>query len=267
MPLAHKWDPKEYNCYSSHQKQWGMELIAKLGLNGTERLLDLGCGDGKVTSEIARRLPKGSVVGLDISQEMVEYAIENYPPELYSNLRFQIGDAANLQFNEEFDIVFSSAALHWVKEHRPVLEGIKNALKPGGLAFLQMGGSGNASDLVGAFGSVMSMPHFQMHFQNFEFPYATHQPSEYTDLLEDAGLEAERVEFRPKVMSYDDVADFVGWLRTTWMPFVEQVPESMRDELLDQVVEVYLQRNPADYRGRVKVMMLRLEVEAIKPAG
>ena len=266
MPLAQKWNPKEYYNYSGHQKQWGMELIAKLNLNGDERLLDIGCGDGKVTSEIARRLPQGSVLGLDISQEMVEFAIESYPPELNGNLRFMFGDACRLEFDAEFDIVFSSAALHWVKDHPPVLEGIKKALKPGGLAFLQMGGSGNASDVVGAFGSVMALPHFQMHFQNFEFPYSTHQPSEYADLLEDAGLEAERVEFRPKVMTFEDVADFAGWLRTTWMPFVEQVPEAMRDELLDQVVEVYLQRNPADYRGRVKVMMLRLEVEAIKPA-
>jgi trans-aconitate 2-methyltransferase len=79
MALAHKWNPREYNCYSSHQKQWGMELVAKLSLHGNERLLDLGCGDGKVTSEIARRLPQGSVTGLDISREMVDFAIENHP--------------------------------------------------------------------------------------------------------------------------------------------------------------------------------------------
>jgi trans-aconitate 2-methyltransferase len=187
-------------------------------------------------------------------------------PQDNPNLNFKLGDASELNYNEEFDIVFSSAALHWVKDHRPVLAGVRKALRPGGLAFLQMGGSGNASDVIGAFGSVMAMPHFQMHFKQFEFPFSTHQPSEYADLLEDAGLEAERVEFRPKVMSYNDVDGFVGWLRTTWLPYVQQVPEAMRDELLEQVAEVYLQRNPVDYRGRVKVMMLRLEVEAIKPA-
>jgi trans-aconitate 2-methyltransferase len=106
----YKWDAGDYSRNSSSQQEWARELIGKLQLRGNERVLDIGCGDGKVSAEIAAWVPQGSVVGLDISREMIDYARQNFPSDTHSNLEFVLGDASNLNYVQEFDVVFSNAA-------------------------------------------------------------------------------------------------------------------------------------------------------------
>src|SRR5512133_3316891 len=134
------WNPSDYAQHSSAQQIWARELIAKLHLAGHERVLDIGCGDGKVTAEIASAVPRGSVVGIDNSTDMIGYAKAAYEA---GNLRFQVADAAALPFQAEFDVIFSNACLHWIYDHKPVLAGIRRSLAPGGRVLLQMGGKGN----------------------------------------------------------------------------------------------------------------------------
>lgn len=83
--------------------------------------MDIGCGDGKVTAEIAELLPGGSVMGIDISEELIRFTRKNFPPEKYLNIAFELMDARNMNFHSEFDVVFSNVTLHWVMEHLPVL--------------------------------------------------------------------------------------------------------------------------------------------------
>lgn len=109
------WDPNLYSSNSSAQKNWGLELLAKLHFKGNERVLDVGCGDGKLSAEIARNLPDGSVLGIDLSEEMITFARNHYPTEKFPNLAFMQTDARKLTFDSEFDIVFSNAVLHWIK--------------------------------------------------------------------------------------------------------------------------------------------------------
>ncbi len=126
------WNAADYHTSSPAQYQWAQELIAKLGLAGNERVLDIGCGDGKVTAEISRHLPEGKVTGVDNSPEMIRFAFDHFPRTEYRNLTFVRMDARELSFLEEFDVVFSNAALHWIPDHKPVLTGIARSLHPGG---------------------------------------------------------------------------------------------------------------------------------------
>ena len=145
---TYNWNAKDYEKNSQTQQKWARELIEKLSLKGTEKVLDVGCGDGKVTAEIANSVCDGLVIGVDSSRTMIELASEQYPSSIYPNLSFKIMDASNLSFEECFDIVFSNAALHWVKNHKPVVEGLFKSLKPGGKILLQMGGKGNARHVL-----------------------------------------------------------------------------------------------------------------------
>jgi len=145
---TYNWDAKDYEQFSQAQQKWAKELIGKLKLNGVEHLLDLGCGDVKISAEIENIIKSGSVVGVDSSSAMIELARNRYPSSKYPNLSFQIMDAVNLLFVEQFDLVFSNAALHWVKNHKPVVEGLVRSLKPGVKILLQMGGKGNAEGLL-----------------------------------------------------------------------------------------------------------------------
>jgi trans-aconitate methyltransferase len=253
------WNATDYAKNSSEQQKWARELIAKLHLRGDERVLDLGCGDGKVTAEIAHQLPRGEIVGVDLSQEMIDFAIATFHQP---NLRFERADARALNFENEFDVVFSNAVLHWVYDHEPALRGIRGSLKPGGRILLQMGGRGNAADVLETVTELTRDPRWSQYFTDFSFRYGFHGPEDYTRWLLDAGFDPRRVELIPKDMIHATRERFAGWLRTTWMPWTDRIPEQMREMFIDEVVDRYLRVHAADADGRVHVAMVRLEVEA-----
>lgn len=100
----HRWGPEEYKRCSSAQHLWESALISSLTLLGGEAVLDIGCGDGKVTAELSSLVPRGRVVGLDSSQEMIDFAMRSFPSSEHSNLSFRFGDAMGTDFSEEFDL-------------------------------------------------------------------------------------------------------------------------------------------------------------------
>jgi trans-aconitate 2-methyltransferase len=262
---TYNWNAEEYLEASSEQQKWAAELIEKLRLKGDENLLDIGCGDGRVTAEIARRLPDGGAIGVDASENMIVFARRRYGPEKYPNLKFQIEDARALPFQNEFDIVFSNAALHWVREHLSVLEGIRNALKPGGRTLLQMGGAGNAAAVLAVFDSMIEINEWKEYFLDFIFPFAFYSVSEYQELLEKVGLKSVRVELKPKDMTHGGAEGLAQWISATWLPFVERVPEEKRKQFVAEFVRRYIEKHPPDEHNFVHVPMIRLEIEALKP--
>lgn len=261
--MMYKWDANDYEHNSSAQQSWAEELINKLQLQGCEKVLDIGCGDGKITALIAARLPQGEVVGLDLSSEMIAYARQRFPASSYPNLKFMAGDAGKMEFTEEFDLVFSNAALHWVVDHVPVLYGMARSLKPGGKALLQMGGRGNAQAILDLVNEKASSGRWSGFFKDFVDPYGFYSPDEYKPWLEAAGLSSHRVELIPKDMVHGREG-LAGWVRTTWLPYTQRIPVEQREEFIEEVVDDYLRLYPPDKDGHIHVQMIRLEVEAYK---
>jgi len=260
---AYQWNALDYEKNSSQQQLWARELIAKLQLEGDEHVLDVGCGDGKVTAEIAARLPRGSVLGVDKSGEMIALARQRHAVEAHPNLRFQVEDVSRLPFEAEFSLVFSNAALHWVSDHHPVLQGIARSLKPGGRILLQMGGQGNAVYIREAIDSQMELDPYAPYFASFVFPFGFHSPEDYKIWLGEAGLKPLRVELIPKDMVHAGLSGLEGWLRTTHLlPYTQCLPEELREPFIAQVAAVYLARFPLDEQQQSHVRMVRLEVEA-----
>ncbi len=258
------WDAIDYEKHSQAQQKWGRELIEKLNLKGTEDVLDLGCGDGKVTAEITGYVRNGSVVGIDNSIDMVDLAAERYPRSAYPNLTFRLMDAGELEFGECFDVVFSNAVLHWVKDHNPVVKGLFNSLKPGGKILLQMGGKGNARPILSVLEETLAMPEWKPYFDNFSFPYGFYGTEEYKAMLLENGFKINRLELIPKDMEHDGKDGLKGWIRTTWLPYTEQVPEEKRDEFIEAISTRYIESVAADSKDKIHVAMERIEVEAEK---
>jgi len=259
---VYEWDAEDYRDWSSQQKEWGRELLAKLHIKGDERVLDIGCGDGKLTAEIAERLPQGSVMGIDSSEEMIRLASETYPTDTFPRLSWRVMDARRLDLEEEFDVIFSNAALHWIKDHQPVLSGIRRSLVPGGRTLLQMGGRGNASNVVEILAEILGREEWNRYFHHFSLPYGFYGPEEYREWLKEAGLTPVRVELVPKDMVHQGREGLAGWIRTTWLPFTERVPGELRERFIDELVDGYVRRHPPDREGLVHVNAIRLEVEA-----
>jgi len=259
---TYRWDSKDYAQHSGAQQRWAHELLAGLALRGDERVLDIGAGDGKVTAAIADRLPSGFVLGVDSSEAMVRLARKRYGAEA-PHLRFEQMDAADLRFEEQFDVIFSNATLHWVRDHRPVLRGIKRALAPEGRVLVQMGGRGNAGAVLEAMNSVLARERWRPYFEGFEFPYGFYDPGEYRPWLAEAGLRPLRLELVSKDMQHEAAESLLGWLRTTWLPYAERVPAGRRGVLFDEVLAQYLKAHPPDPDGVIHVAMVRLTVEAV----
>jgi trans-aconitate 2-methyltransferase len=264
MPVMHKWDPKAYEKSSCAQQRWAQELLSKISVRGDERILDIGCGDGKITAEIAQLVPRGSVVGLDNSAEMISFARARFPPSSRPNLAFQYGDASQLRYEDEFDLVVSFACLHWVLDHGPVLEGIKRSLKDNGKVLMQFGGLGNAAAILEVVDGLISEDKWSGHFKGFSFPYGFFGADEYRTWLDCAGLRALRVELVAKDMVQRGREELASWFKTTWLPYTEKIPADLRIDFICEAVDRYIRLHPIDDEGNVHVGMVRLEVEAEK---
>jgi trans-aconitate 2-methyltransferase len=260
----YSWNPKDYAKNSQNQFQWAKELIPKLKLQGNEALLDIGCGDGKITAEIAKSLPQGSVVGVDSNAGMIKLAKDTFPQESYPNLSFEVMDARKLIFQNQFDIAFSNAALHWIIDQQTMLNCVQRSLKPKGRVLFQMAGKGNAQAVLGVLDEMLIEQPWSKFFDGFTFPYAFLSPEKYRALLSEANLEPFRIELFPKEMRFGDAEGLAGWVRTTWLPFTERLPVELREDFVAEAVSRYLRKHPTDSDGVIRLGMMRLEVEARK---
>jgi trans-aconitate 2-methyltransferase len=258
------WNPVEYARSSSAQLGWAREIIGRLDLSGDENILDIGCGDGKVTAEFLSHVPRGSVTGIDSSHDMISYAVRTYPKDMYPGLLFLEMDARRIDFATRFHLAFSNAALHWIADPRPVLAGAGKVLLPGGRLVVSCGGRGNAGNFATVVRVTADQTRWRRYFRNFGFPYFFCGPDEYTQWLSDAGLRPLRIELIPKDMVHKGKDELAGWVRTTWMPYTQRIPKEGREEFIREVVEAYILANPPDETGSTHVGMVRLEVEAVK---
>ena len=228
MPKSpkHKWNAADYASNSS------------LNLRGDETVLDIGCGNGKLTAALAQKLSGGFVQGVDSSAEMISFAAKSFPPSVISNLSFKVCDASRLTFSNKFDIVVSLES--------------KNQW-PGNVA---------------VWGQRQRSGYFsrdrRSHCQGFIFSWHFYTPAEYGVWVQKSGLKLQRIELMARDMVQKSKDDLIGWARATWVPYVSRVPGGLQNEFLTEIVEHYLARYPLDEHGRAHVKMQRLEVEAYK---
>lgn len=259
-----RWDPADYAAHSAPQLLGARELLGRLALRGHERVLDVGCGDGRVTAELAAAVPRGRVRGVDNSAEMIRFARAHYPPERFPNLEFRRQDARALRGPPQFDIVFSNAVLHWVDDHPAFLRGAAACLQSGGRLLVACGGRGNAQDLFTSLRATMRQPRWRAFFRGLQPPYFFHDPEAYEAWLPRFGFARVSVRLTESRTLFADRSALADWLRTTWLPYTQRVPAALRGQFIDAVVATFAARHPPDAMGRLSVRMVRLEIEAVK---
>ena len=141
--IQKQWDANLYQNHHAFVWKYGVNLIEILSPKPGERILDLGCGTGQLTNQIAAA--EAEVIGIDNSPTMITQASQNYP-----NIQFQVADARNLTFSKTFHAVFSNAVLHWIKPPEAVVSCVWEALKPGGRFVAEFGVQGNIVTILDA---------------------------------------------------------------------------------------------------------------------
>jgi trans-aconitate methyltransferase len=243
-----KWNAEDYDRNARFVSELGMVVVELLSPAPGERILDLGCGDGALTAKLAEL--GCEVVGVDASPEMIEAARAR-------GLDARVMDGNALDFEQEFDAVFSNAALHWMKEPEAVIAGVWRALKPGGCFVGEMGGQGNVTAIVGALGKALAARGAKVPEPWF-FP----GPEEYRGLLEAAGFRVESIDLFPRPTRLP--GDVGGWVKTLATPYLSVVPEADRQALIAEVVEA-LRPVLVDEKGDWYADYVRLRFRAVKP--
>jgi trans-aconitate methyltransferase len=256
-----EWDASDYRRQSSLQWLMAEELLTRLSFRGDERVLDIGCGDGKITAVIAEGVPQGSVLGIDPSQRMITHASKNHPPQQHPNLRFEVGDAREIAYRQEFDVAVSFNALHWVHEQDQFLNSLLSALKPQGRAYLRFVPEGPRLNLEDVAEQVIQVERWKPYFQGHTRPYAHFTPDQYRALAEQAGFRVLNIRDKGYAWPFKSREAFIGWFRATFGVWANRVPEELRDTFINEVLDAY-QPIAADSPEEVNVLKFhQMDVE------
>lgn len=246
-----QWDAELYDSKHFFVSNFGTNLVELLSPQPDEYILDLGCGTGHLTEKIASF--GAQVLGIDSAENMLIQARNHYP-----NLKFELADATNLQFLEEFDAVFSNAVLHWIKQPQKVITGIYRALKPGGRFVAEFGGKGNVQKIVTAIYHVMDTAGYSLELS--ENPWYFPSIGEYGTLLEKQGFELTFASLfeRPTVLD-DSEKGMQNWIKMFGNNFLAVLPDAQQNAILAEIekqLRLDLYKNGtwfADYK-RIRVI-------------
>ena len=234
MPTT-EWDAELYRQRSSLQQAMAVEVLQALKLNGSDRVLDVGCGDGRITSEIARRVPHGCVVGVDASSNMIELASQKIRP----NLHFDVADARALPFSNEFDLVVSFNALHWIHEQDLALASIHRSVKPAGTVHLRLVPMGARKSIETVLEETRNSSTWSKYFCDFRDPYLRLTEEEYCLLARKSGFRIERVQTESKAWDFRTRNDFFAFSSVTMIEWTKRLPESLRPPFINDVLDRY----------------------------
>lgn len=245
------WDPALYDGRHSFVYTLAADMLKLLDPQPDEHIVDLGCGTGHLTAEIARSCAQ--VKGLDLSHEMIEQARKNFP-----HVRFEVADAAEFTLHEPVDAVFSNAALHWVRRAEDAVQAIARALRPGGRFVAEFGARGCVAQIIEAVAHSLGTPAESVS------PWYFPSVSEYTALLEKHHFEVRFATLfdRPTPLE-DGEQGLRNWLHMFAGNLLSKLDERRREQLFVEVEDRLRERLwktdrwVADYR-RIRIVAVKL---------
>jgi trans-aconitate methyltransferase len=247
------WDTNLYIDKHSFVTKYGEELIGWLHPQSGERILDLGCGTGRLTFEISQS--GAEVIGMDNSPEMIAKAKAGYP-----DLQFEVKDAANFQFQEKFDAVFSNATLHWINEQENAVACIGNCLKVGGRFIFELGGKRNIERISKAIERAMRDEGWDDKLTKdfWFFPSV----AEYASMLENRGFTVVYALYFERNTPLEGEDGMRDWIDMFASFFLQKISKGDAEKVIAKAIE-YLR--PTNYRDSVWYAdYVRLRMKAIK---
>lgn len=236
---TYEFDGEKYKAASSPQKEWGKSLISTIKLQGNEIILDLGCGDGRLTEQLSLLVPSGKVIGIDASVGMIKTAQQINR----DNLSFLPMDMNDLHFSNEFDVIFSNAALHWVKDHHRLLQNSYEALKTGGILVWDFGCHGNCFHFLEVMQKLIADGHYMEFFKGFEMPWFMPTKSHYEKLIANIGFSHVTITEVNRDRFFPTSDDMIKWIdQPCIVPFMECIPAALKSTFRQEVIAEMLKK-------------------------
>lgn len=225
------WDAASYDRVSDPQFGWAIEQLERLPLQGNEVVVDAGCGSGRVTAELARRVPQGRVYGVDVAPSMAAHAQR----ALGDRATILCQDLVELELPEPVDAVFSNATFHWIGDHDALFAALHRAMKPGGRLVAQCGGAGNINRFRRLADEVALQEPFAPHFADWQGPWNYAPAEETEERLRRAGFTEVSCWLEPKSVT---PAEPLAFVRTVCLVrHLDRIPAELQEAFLTQVLE------------------------------
>ncbi|HEY8421629.1 MAG TPA: methyltransferase domain-containing protein [Thermoclostridium sp.] len=240
------WNSKQYLKFKTERTQPAIDLVNRINVDNPGKILDVGCGPGNSTQVLYSKYPNSYILGIDISEEMLNAARKEYP-----NLDFKICDAGKdlSQLDGDYDIVFSNACIQWIPDHERLLTDMLNLLKKNGVLAVQIPMNFN-EPIHKIIEEVTSSEKWKKYFAEQRIFYTLSQ-SEYYDILSEISGEFciwETVYYHV-MKSHNEILE---WYRGTGLrPYLSVLPDNMKKEFEDEIMENLVQRYPRQRNGDI----------------
>ena len=239
---SREWDATSYHRLSNPQFSWGLKVLDRLTLRGDERVLDAGCGSCRLTAELRGRLPLGQVVGVDLSLNMLGQALEHTDGRIH----LIQADLQRLPFPSVFDGVFSTAAFHWVPDHRLLFQSLSRVLKPGGWLEAQCGGGPNLTRIHERAMTILNCPEYRDFIAGWKRTTHYETLETFEDNMRRAGFADIRIWLEQAPAQLADAEEFKQYLATvTLREHTDRITDPiLRQRFLDQLALKASQDDP-----------------------
>jgi trans-aconitate 2-methyltransferase len=251
------WSGEDYARVSGLQRTMASDAVARLAFTGTERVLDVGCGDGFITRSIAGMVSGGYVVGVDPSPGMIA-AAHAIPADAQAGPWFVRADVRRLPFGEQFDVVVSFNALHWVPEQRQALAEIATVAHPGARVLIQVVCAGERTSLESVAMAISRRPAWAAWFDGFTAPYVHVKPAGYGELAASAGLHVEALTVADREWDFGSRQRFAQWCAVGSSAWTDRLDPADRPRFVGEMVRAY--EAVSGRRGLFRFTQMRAEL-------
>jgi trans-aconitate 2-methyltransferase len=236
-----EWDGTSYDRISGPMEALGRDVLARLELHGDETVLDAGCGSGRISEALLQRLPHGRLIAVDESPSMVAAARRR----LDGRAEVRVEDLLALELEQPLDAILSTATFHWIADHERLFARLHRALRPGGQLVAQCGGEGNITTLREQANAVLAREPYAQYFNSWKAPWNYAGAEQTRARLLAAGFTAAQCWLAPAPQTPEHPREFLASI--VLGPHVQQLPETLRDRFMDDVLAVLGEPVVVDY--------------------
>jgi len=244
--MSQEWNAALYHQISAPQVNWGKKVLARTPLRGDETVLDAGCGSGRLTRDLLEALPRGRVVALDVSQNMIDAARAYLVPDFGDRVEFVCGDFLNMTFDAQFDGIFSTASFHWVLDHDRLFQNLYRALRPGGWLCAQCGGGRNIARLLARVEALITTDPYCDYFAAYQFPWEFSNAETAAGRLRRAGFEQIETSLENTPTTFPNAQEFQEFVESVILRnHLQHIPEpDRRKQFLAELTRQAAADNP-----------------------
>ena len=232
-----EWDAGTYHRVSDPQVSWGRQVLQRLALSGSERVVDAGCGTGRLTAELLELVPEGRVIAIDRSANMLAEAASLLTPRFGDRVSFIQADIQTFRLDEPVDAIFSTATFHWVLDHPTLFRNLYDSLRPGGRLVAQCGGGPNIARLRERAEMLLDSPSYRASALGWRTPWEFASPEETAARLLAAGFTDIETGLEAAPTTLPDRAAYDEFVRSVVLrAHLEALPdESTRDRFMAEI--------------------------------